>query len=150
MIWSDNEPALLQIFDKALMALKAKGVTSSSEGSVPYDPQTSGAAENAVRLLKGSLRANLLSFERQNQARIPVNHPILAWLVSYAASIPSRQMCRFKAGSEEKGIGPHMTRWSIRVYICIERRTGQYVIYGHKSERVHHARNIAQVPAPAK
>ena len=70
MIRSDNEPALLQVVDKALMALKAKGVTSSSEGSVPYDPQTNGAAENAVRLLKRSLRANLLSFERQIQARI--------------------------------------------------------------------------------
>ena len=76
MIRSDNEPALLQVVDRALIALKAKGVTSSSEGSVPYDPQTNGAAENAVRLLKGSLRPNLLSFERQIQARIPVQHPI--------------------------------------------------------------------------
>ena len=65
MIRSDNEPALLQVVDRALMALKAKGVTSSSKGSVPYDPQTNGAAENAIRLLKGSVRANLLSFERQ-------------------------------------------------------------------------------------
>ena len=55
MIRSDNEPALLQVVDRALMALKAKGGTSSSEGSVPYDPQTNGAAENAVRLLKGCL-----------------------------------------------------------------------------------------------
>ena len=87
MIRSDNEPALLQVVDTALTALKMKGVTSSSEGSVPYDPQTNGAVENAVRLLKGSLRANLLSFERQLQARIPVNHPTLAWLVMYAASV---------------------------------------------------------------
>ena len=35
MIRSDNEPALLQVVDKALTALKAQGVTSSSEGSVP-------------------------------------------------------------------------------------------------------------------
>ena len=48
MMWSDNEPALLQVVDRALIALKAKGVTSSSEGSVPFDPQTNGAAENAV------------------------------------------------------------------------------------------------------
>ena len=63
MIRSDNEPALLQVVGTALTALKMKGVTSSSEGSVRYDPQTNGPAENAVRLLKGSLRANLLSFE---------------------------------------------------------------------------------------
>ena len=87
MIRSDNEPALLHVVDTALAALKAKGVASNSEGSVTYDPQTNGAAGNAVRPFKGSLRANLLSFERQLQARIPVNHPILAWLVTYAASV---------------------------------------------------------------
>jgi hypothetical protein len=159
MIRSDNEPALLQVVDRALIALKAKGITSSSEGSVPYDPQTNGAAENAVRLLKGSLRVNLLSFERQIQARIPVQHPILTWLVTYAASvrnmrvrgqdsrtaqqlargsgastrlIPFGQVCRFKARSKEKGIGPEMTRWSSGIYLGIERRTGQYMIYDQK------------------
>ena len=53
MIRSDNEPALLQVVDRAIVVLEAKGITASSEGSVPYNPQTNGAAENAVRLLKG-------------------------------------------------------------------------------------------------
>ena len=35
MIRSDNEPALLQVVHTALAALEAKGVNSSSEGSVP-------------------------------------------------------------------------------------------------------------------
>ena len=71
MIRSDNEPAPVQVVDKAPMALKAKGVTSSSEGSVPYDLQTNGAAESAVRLLKGSLRANLLSFRETDPSQNP-------------------------------------------------------------------------------
>ena len=75
MIRSDNEPALLQVVDTALAAVKAKGVASNSEGPVPYDSQANGATENDVRLLKGSLRTNL---ERQLQARIPLNHPVLA------------------------------------------------------------------------
>ena len=147
---SDNEPALLQVVDKALVALKVKGVTSSSGGSVPYDLQTNGATENAVRLLKGSLRVNLLSFERQIQVRIPIIHSILAWLVTYGASIrnmrvrgqdgrtaqqfargpgasirliPFGHICRFKALSKEKGIGPDMTRWRVGGYIGVERRT---------------------------
>ena len=62
MIRSDNEPALLHVVDTALAASNAKGVASNSEGSVPNDPQTNGAAEHAGRLLKGSLRANVLSF----------------------------------------------------------------------------------------
>ena len=48
---------------------------------------TNGAAENAVGLLQGTLRTHLLGKERQIQARIPLDHPILAWLVSHAASI---------------------------------------------------------------
>ena len=49
VIRSDNEPALLQVVEKVITALKAKGVHAASEGSVPYDPQSNGAAESAVR-----------------------------------------------------------------------------------------------------
>ena len=49
--------------ETVLAAFKAKGVASHSEGPVPYDPQTNGAAENAVRLSKGSIRANLMGLE---------------------------------------------------------------------------------------
>ena len=47
---SDNEPALLQVVRQTMAALKMEGVDASDEGSVPYDPQTNGAAENAVKL----------------------------------------------------------------------------------------------------
>ena len=102
------------------------------------------------------MRANLLSFERQIQARIPRDHPILAWLATYAASVrtmrvrgpdgrkahqrargsgasvaltPFGQICRYKARSKEGGIGTTMIRWSAGVYLGIERRTGQYIAY---------------------
>ena len=88
VIRSDNEPALVQVVQTTIAALKMAGVTSVvEEGSVPYDPQTNGAAESAVRLLKGTLKANLLSLERHIQARVPVDHPIVTWLVSHAAGV---------------------------------------------------------------
>ena len=64
--------------------------------------------------------------------------------------IPFGQVCRFEARSKEKGIGPDMTRWSSGVYLGIERRTGQYMIYDQKTGSVYHARTIAQVPGPSK
>ena len=76
VIRSDNEPALLQVVASTLVALKMAEVTSAvDEGSVPYDPQTNGAAENAVKLFKGSLRAILLrtTGRSQDTAR-PSNH----------------------------------------------------------------------------
>ena len=59
-------------------------------------------------------------------------------------------MCRYKARSKEKGTGSDMTRWSSGIYLGIERRTGQYIIYDEQTESIHHARTIAQVPTPSK
>ena len=164
IITSDNEPALLHVVNTALAALEAKGVASNTEGSVPFDPQTNGAAENAVRLFRGSLRTNLLSFERRLQARIPVNRPILAWLAICAASvrtmrvggpdgltahqrargskasillIPVGQACRHKAHSKAGGIGSAMTRWNNGIFIGVERRTGQYIVYDQQLQAIH-------------
>ena len=68
-IRSDNEPALVQVVERAVAALKMAGVDAVSEGSVPYDPQTNGAAEGAVKLVKGMFKVLLLGLERQLQAR---------------------------------------------------------------------------------
>ena len=156
MIRSGHEPAMFRVGQRTLAALRVTGVYSASEGSVPYDPQTNGAAENAVRLLKGTLRTNLLSLERQLRARIPFHLPILAWLASHSANIrtmrvkgpdgrtahqrargaassvrlpPFGEFCRYKCRSQEKGIGAGAWRWSTGVWLGVERRTGQYMVY---------------------
>ena len=64
--------------------------------------------------------------------------------------IPFGQICRFKARSNETGIGPDLTRWSVGVHIGVERRTGQYIVYDQENETMHHARTIAQVPIPTE
>ena len=54
---------------------------------MPYDPQTNGAAENAVKLFKGTLKAIMLGLERQIEARVPIDHPIVTWMAVYAAQV---------------------------------------------------------------
>ena len=44
---------MVQVIDRALAALRLAVVKSAvAKGSVPYDPQTNGAAEDAVKLAK--------------------------------------------------------------------------------------------------
>ena len=86
VIRTDNEPAILKLVLEALKALKVAGVDqASSEGSVPYDPQTNGAAESAVGSVKGMMRTLQLGLEKRVSARIPAGHPVLAWMVRHAA-----------------------------------------------------------------
>ena len=73
---------------ETLEALKVSGLDqASAEGSVPYDPQTNGDAEAAVGVLKSSIRTFRLGVERQINARIPLGHPVMTWLVRHAAFV---------------------------------------------------------------
>jgi hypothetical protein len=93
IVRSDNEPAIVKVVEEVLKTLKITGLDqAAAEGSVPYDPQSNGAAESAVRLLKGSVRTLQLGLERQIRARIPVGHPIMAWLVRHAACVRTLRM----------------------------------------------------------
>ena len=85
---SDNEPALVQVVGRAIAALKMSGVSNVvEEGSVPYDPQTNGAAESAVRSIKCMFKVLLLGLERSIGARIPLDHPVIPWLLSHGAML---------------------------------------------------------------
>ena len=50
IIKSDNEPAIVKVVEETLQSLKVNGLDQAAqEGSVPYDPQTNGSTEGAVR-----------------------------------------------------------------------------------------------------
>ena len=89
VIRSDNEPAILRVVEKVVQGLRATGGMDSaaSEGSVPYDPQTNGTAEGAVRLIKGQFRTLLRGLERSIRGSVPPDHPAIAWLVEHAAFV---------------------------------------------------------------
>ena len=93
VIRRDNEPAIARVVEKVTRVLKnSEGVTASWEGSVPYDPQTNGHAEGAVRLLKGMLRTLLLGLEKKVQVRIPLR-PSYSCMVYIACSRCAEPAC---------------------------------------------------------
>ena len=89
---SDNEPAIVKLIAMAVNSLKLSGVDVTVEGSPPYDPQSNGAAETAFRLTKGSMRALQMGLENDIRARIPVGHPIIAWMARHAAMIQTMKV----------------------------------------------------------
>lgn len=176
MVRSDNEPALLQVVDRVMASVKMKGVDATNEGSVPFDPQSNGAAEGAV-LLKGSMRTLLLCLENRVSAKIPLDHPLLAWLVVHAAYVrtcrvrgkdgrtaqqrargtthPDRLMefgeaCRYKCRSKEGGIGGKGPRWSSGTWIGVDKRTGQYILYDRSMGGIRYARTLLPMPEPQR
>ena len=156
-IRSDNEPALLQVVTRSVAALKMSGVENVvDEGSVPSDPQTNGAAEATVRLMKGTFKTLLLGLERQLNARIPLDHPIISWMLAHGAMLRTLlvkgedgktahqrvrgstgnlrllafgELCRYKCRAQEGGIAGTKWRFSIGVWLGVDKRTGQYIVY---------------------
>ena len=142
---------------EALKALRIEGPDQAGEYHPPiYDPSSNGATENACKLVKGQTKAILLGLEREIQARIPLDHPIMPWLVTHAAYLrallvkgddgktahqrargtagPQRllafgEVCRCKCRAQEPGIGGTRWRFSVGVWLGIEKRTGQFILY---------------------
>ena len=77
----------------ALAALRLAGVKSAvAEGPVPYDHHTNGAAEYAVKPVKGQFCTMLLGLERHLKARVPLDHPIITWLISHCGALRTLQV----------------------------------------------------------
>ena len=68
VVRSDNEPSIVQLVKAAFGQVRLGGIDVVDEGAVPYDPQTNGQAESAVRLLNGAMRVHPLSLERRLKA----------------------------------------------------------------------------------
>ena len=173
---SDNEPAILALITDALRGLRVQmdGLdTVAAEGSVPYDPQTNGAVESAVKNIKQSLRANLLTLERRLQARIPPSHIVVTWLVRHSAMmrlvrmrgrdgktgyerargtqctsklLGFGEMCRYKCRSREGAIAGTSQRFSVGVWLGLELKTGQYILWDPKLEGIRHSRTLMRLP----
>lgn len=65
-----------------------------------------------------------------------------------ASGLPAfGEACRYKMRSQEKGIGDSQSRWGVGIWLGVDRRTGQYLIFGKDHGRLRHARTIKPMPS---
>ena len=86
---SDNERPIVRLLTEALKALRIENVVEQvmEEHPPPYDPQANGAIEVGVKLVKGKLKTMRSALEARVGYKLPVVHPLLAWLVTYSANL---------------------------------------------------------------
>ena len=102
IIRSDNEPAIADLKRQAAAECRVRhGMTVILEDTTEYDSQSNGLAEVAVREVKGVARSMKFALGELYHKDIGSKHPILPWLVAYAAG----QITRGQIGPD--GQTPH-------------------------------------------
>ena len=175
MLKSDNEPAILTLLIESLRELRINGLTQvMSENSPEYDPQANGAAENAVKAWKGMFKTQKSSLESSIGLKIPVRHPIIAWIAKWSSDVMVWQLkghdgltpyqrirgkpfhsrlaalgeiVRFKTRKNEP-LPDDGEKWHDGVFLGIDRRTGQYIV--NADDGIKHARTIIRIPDSEK
>ena len=84
---SDNEAALLVFLRMVKNGFSGEVVPEASDVG---EPQSNGAAEGAVGIIKGMVRTNKLSLEAQIGAPLPADHALITWLVLQAGALQRR------------------------------------------------------------
>ena len=111
----------------------------------PFDSQANGAMEAAVKQIRGMVKTLQRCIEQRIGHRIPMDHPLMAWLVPHSAMLINYRMrgddhktaycrtrgrpwngrllgfaekCRFKIRSKEKVENQHDgNRWHKGIFI---------------------------------
>ena len=170
---SDNEPAIVKLLSETLRELRIQGMEQALEEHSPeYDPKSNGSAEVGVKLLKGHFRTLRSSVEDRLGYRIPVKHPVMAWLIRHAANLVTwcarghdgqtayqrvrlrefktrllafGELCSFKNRMlEPLGSNVDGRRFHQGVFVGVDRRTGQYMIYSDEGLKM--ARTVMRMP----
>ena len=81
--------------EKALVALQSRVQRLRDKATVPLnaprgESQANGATENAVQRFEGIFRSMRLCLESQMGTRIPLQHPLIHWMVEAAAELHNR------------------------------------------------------------
>ena len=97
---SDQEASIRSIFEAAFQKANREGECFNPEldqmvpeASAVGESQSNGRAENAVQRLEDLLRTYKCALETNIGFRIPVEHPVIDWMVEHAASVYNRHVC---------------------------------------------------------
>ena len=83
---SDNEPAIVHLLRESLKELRIGDIEQCmEEHSVAYDSKDNGLVENVCKQVQSHLRTHRSCLESRVGARIPLSHPLMAWLVEHVA-----------------------------------------------------------------
>ena len=105
---SDQEFSIRAIFEAAFRKADRQGKPYNPEldqmvpeASAVGESQSNGRAENAVQRLEDLLRTYKCALESNIGFRIPVEHPVINWMVEHSASVYNRHVCN------EDGMTPY-------------------------------------------
>ena len=87
---SDGEPSIQAVVRRTIGLAKAecKDLQQiSKEESAAYDSQSNGLTEVGVRIIRGIFRTMKLCVEDRIDKLIPVDHPLVAWLLEHSYHI---------------------------------------------------------------
>lgn len=114
---SDNEPSIVAFLEKLKGAWPGEVVAESSSVG---DPQSNGAAEAGVGVVKGLIRTNKLALEGKLGQTIADDHPLLQWIVRYSTAVyrrykvgpdgatPYERLVQRKCSSQAAEFGEHI------------------------------------------
>eukprot|EP00971_Amphidinium_carterae_P217986 4327405-Amphidinium_carterae.1 len=85
---SDGEPSVLALKNQVRAA--ATDIDIIPQESPPGDHKAAGAAENAVKRVKGLARTIVLSLHTRLGCRLPHQHPLHYWIPEFAATCLNR------------------------------------------------------------
>ena len=86
VIRSDQEPAITAMEETIV------------EWSPAYDKDANGKAERGVQAVEGLARTLNLELEDQLRHKIPIDHPVVTWLIQHAADMLTKLEVKNKAG----------------------------------------------------
>ena len=92
---SDNEPAIVRLLSESSKDLR---ISVGDLGQVmeehppPFDSQANGDAEAAAKAVQGQVRSMQSCLEARIGYRIPMAHPIMAWMIPHAALLMTNRV----------------------------------------------------------